>query len=126
MNAPVTRLERVTASNTLIVNPIGLWNHPSDANLVGAAMKLMFYLLFGLYQLGVQTMWANDAACYAIHDPDRKNVCLAMSKKQNSYCYSVKDHDTKNMCLANVMAQQSHCYSIKSHDMKQQCLAQVK
>ncbi|PUE35268.1 hypothetical protein B9Z46_09360 [Limnohabitans sp. Hippo4] len=89
-------------------------------------MKILIYLFLGLGQFVIQTAWANDAACFSIHDPDRKNVCLAMSKKQNSYCYSVKDHDTKNMCLANVMAQQSYCHSIKSHDMKQQCLAQVK
>jgi hypothetical protein len=69
---------------------------------------------------------ASDSACFSIHDSDRKNVCLAMSKKQNAYCHSVKDHDTKNMCLANVMGQQSYCHSIKSHDLKQQCLAQVK
>jgi hypothetical protein len=122
----MNRRERLVCKPPLIVNLIGLWNHPVNANRVGCAMKWMFYLLFGLFQLGVQPVWANDASCYAIHDPDRKNVCLAMSKKQNSYCYSVKDHDTKNMCLANVMAQQSYCYSIKSHDMKQQCLAQVK
>jgi hypothetical protein len=71
-------------------------------------------------------VWANKAACYTIHDPDRKNVCLAMSSRQNSYCYLVKDADTKNMCLANVMQQQSYCNSIKGHDVKQQCLAQVK
>ena len=69
---------------------------------------------------------ANTSACFSIKDPDRKNVCLAMSKRQNSHCYSVKEPDAKNMCLANVMQQQSHCYSIKVHDMKQQCLAQVK
>ena len=69
---------------------------------------------------------ANDASCYSIQTPDKKNVSLAMSKKQNSYCYSVKDADTKNMCLANVLGQQSYCYSIKTNDMKHQCLAQVK
>ncbi|MEY3887502.1 MAG: hypothetical protein RL650_1594 [Pseudomonadota bacterium] len=63
---------------------------------------------------------ANDASCYSIQSPDKKNVCLAMSKKQNSYCYS------ENMCLANVLGQQSYCYSIKANDMKHQCLAQVK
>jgi hypothetical protein len=69
---------------------------------------------------------ASDNACFSIHNPDKKNVCLAMSKKQNSYCHAVRDVDTRNMCLANVLAQQSYCHSIKSHDMKQQCLAQVR
>lgn len=70
--------------------------------------------------------WGSDTSCFSIHHPDRKNVCLAMSKKQNSYCHAVKDTDTKNMCLANVMHQQSYCHAIREHDMKQQCLAQVK
>lgn len=69
---------------------------------------------------------ASDNACFSIHNPDKKNVCLAMSKKQYSYCHAVRDVDTRNMCLANVLAQQSYCHSIKSHDMKQQCLAQVR
>jgi len=103
-----------------------LWNHLADANQLEFTMKILIYLFLGLGQFVIQTAWANDSACFSIHEPDRKNVWWAMSKKQNSYCYSVKDHDTKNMCLANVMAQQSYCHSIKSHDMKQQCLAQVK
>jgi hypothetical protein len=73
-----------------------------------------------------QALWANTPACFAIKEPDRKNVCLAMSTQRNSYCFSVKDPDTQNMCLANVMKKQSYCFSIKMNDMKQQCLAQVK
>jgi len=86
-------------------------------------MKIVIFLLSLIIS---NLVWANKAACYVIHDPDRKNVCLAMSSRQNAYCYSVKDADTKNMCLGNVMQQQSYCYNIKAHDMKQQCLAQVK
>jgi hypothetical protein len=103
-----------------------LWNHAVNTNTLECAVKILIYLFFGLGQFLIPTAGANDSACFSIQNPDKKNVCLAMSKKQNSYCYSVKDHDTKNMCLANVMAQQSYCYTIKSHDMKQQCLAQVK
>jgi hypothetical protein len=58
-------------------------------------------VLSSLFSLGL--VWANTPACFSIRDPDRKNVCLAMSSRQNSYCFSVKDADTKNMCLANVM-----------------------
>ena len=86
-------------------------------------MKIAIVLL-SMFSLGF--VWANTQACFSIRDPDRKNVCLAMSSRQNSYCFSVKDADTKNMCLANVMKEKSYCYSIKLHDMKQQCLAQVK
>jgi hypothetical protein len=87
--------------------------------MVKIAITLLCLIMTGL-------AWANTPACFSIRDPDRKNVCLAMSTRQNSYCFSVKDADTKNMCLANVMQQKSYCFSIKLHDMKQQCLAQVK
>ena len=86
-------------------------------------MKIAIVLL-SLFSSGFAG--ANTPACFSINDPDRKNVCLAMSSRQNSYCFSVKEADTKNMCLANVMKEKSYCYSIKLHDMKQQCLAQVK
>lgn len=98
-----------------------------DMNALGVTSVKKQFLVMGLLTLwclsGAQ---ASSVSCFSIHDPDKKNVCLAMSKKQNSYCFSVKDADTKNMCLANVMAQRSYCYSIKTNDMKQQCLAQVK
>jgi hypothetical protein len=87
------------------------------------SMKKM-WLWFSLFCC--TAAWSSDTSCYSIHKPDRKNVCLALSKKQNSYCHAVKDADTKNMCLANVMHQQSYCHAIREHDLKQQCLAQVK
>ena len=90
-----------------------------------AALKKQFLVMGFLTLWCLSGVYASSVSCFSIHDPDKKNVCLAMSKKQNSYCYSVKDADTKNMCLANVMAQRSYCYSIKANDMKQQCLAQV-
>ena len=89
----------------------------------GQSMIKIWLMLSFLY---CSAAWGNDASCYSIQHPDRKNVCLAMSKKQNAYCYAVKDADTKNMCLANVMHQQSYCYAIRENDMKQQCLSQVK
>ena len=89
-------------------------------------MMQMVKVWLGISFLCCSAAWGNDASCYAIQHPDRKNVCLAMSKKQNSYCYAVKDADTKNMCLANVMQQKNYCYAIQEHDMKQQCLSQVK
>jgi len=45
-------------------------------------MKILIYLFLGLGQFVIQTAGANDSACFSIHDPDRKNVCLAMSKNK--------------------------------------------
>jgi uncharacterized protein involved in tellurium resistance len=112
--------EKQGVSTRLIVNQNeGQWVKAEGSQDMKFAI-LILYVVFAC------STWANTNACFSIKDPDRKNVCLAMSKRQNSYCYSVKESDTKNMCLANVMQQQSYCYSIKMHDMKQQCLAQVK
>ena len=69
---------------------------------------------------------ANESHCYSIQDSDRKNICLAMAKRQESYCYSVRDSDDKNVCLAQVKQQRSYCYSVRSNDLKNQCLAMVR
>jgi len=112
--------EKQGVSTVLIVNQNkGQWVKALGRQDMKFAI-LILNLIFAL------SAWANSTACFSIKDLDRKNVCLAMSKKQNSYCYSVKEPDAKNVCLANVMQQHSYCYSIKVHDMKQQCLAQVK
>ena len=68
-------------------------------------MKIVIFLLSLIIS---NLVWANKAACYAIHDPDRKNVCLAMSSRQNAYCYSVKDADTKNRKLSGLFGFQVH------------------
>ncbi len=41
-------------------------------------MKIAIVLL-SLFSLGF--VWANTPACFSIRDPDRKNVCLAMSSR---------------------------------------------
>ncbi len=69
---------------------------------------------------------ASESHCYSIQDSDRKNICLAMAKRQESYCYSVRDSDDKNVCLAQVKQQRSYCYSVRNSDLKNQCLAMVR
>jgi len=69
---------------------------------------------------------ASESHCYSIQDSDRKNICLAMAKRQESYCYSVRNSDDKNVCLAQVKQQRSYCYSVRSNDLKNQCLAMVR
>ena len=66
---------------------------------------------------------ASETDCYSIKDQDRKNLCLATSKRQVSYCYAIKNADSKNMCLARVDLKKSHCYSIKDKDSQKECLA---
>jgi len=83
------------------------------------------WLLVGLWfvAMGCGFVQASETDCYSIKDQDRKNLCLATSKRQVSYCYAIKNADSKNMCLARVDLKKSHCYSIKDKDSQKECLA---
>jgi hypothetical protein len=83
------------------------------------------WLLVGLWfvAIGCGVARASETDCYSIKDQDRKNLCLATSKRQASYCYAIKNADSKSMCLARVDLKKSHCYSIKDKDSQKECLA---
>jgi hypothetical protein len=83
------------------------------------------WLLVGLWfvAMGCGVARASETDCYSIKDQDRKNLCLATSKRQVPYCYAIKNADSKNMCLARVDLKKSHCYSIKDKDSQKECLA---
>ena len=82
-------------------------------------------ILFSLFSvaLGCGVAQASETDCYSIKDQDRRNLCLATSKRQVSYCYAIKNADNKNMCLARVGLKKSNCYSIKDKDSQKECLA---
>ena len=82
-------------------------------------------ILFALVSISLKCglAQASEMDCYSIKDQDRKNLCLATSKRQVSYCYAIKNADSKNMCLARVDLKKSHCYSIKDKDSQKECLA---
>ena len=73
--------------------------------------------------VGCGVVQASETDCYSIKDQDRKNLCLATSKRQVSYCYAIKNADSKNMCLARVDLKKSNCHSIKDKDSQKECLA---
>jgi hypothetical protein len=83
------------------------------------------WLLVGLWfvAMGCGVARASETDCYSIKDQDRKNLCLATSKRQVPYCYAIKNADSKNMCLARVDLKKSHCHSIKDKDSQKECLA---
>ena len=83
------------------------------------------WLLVGLWfvAMGCGVARASETDCYSIKDQDRKNLCLATSKRQVPYCYAIKNADSKNMCLARVDLKKSNCHSIKDKDSQKECLA---
>lgn len=66
------------------------------------------------------------ANCYAIHDADLKNYCLAKVKSDANICYSIREADAKNFCLAEVKKMENYCYSIRNSDQKNYCLTVAK
>lgn len=97
------------------------WSRRVPACLITAGLLMTTLSLSAPKQAG-----ASESHCYSIQDSDRKNICLAMAKRQESYCYSVRNSDDKNVCLAQVKQQRSYCYSVRSNDVKNQCLAMVR
>ena len=83
------------------------------------------WLLVGLWfvAMGCGVARASETDCYSIKDQDRRNLCLATSKRQVPYCYAIKNADSKLMCLARVDLKKSNCHSIKGKDSQKECLA---
>jgi hypothetical protein len=86
----------------------------------------MRFLILGTLILWSYNSYADSSSCYSIQNQDRKNFCLAQTKKEKSYCYSIKDSNTRNMCLALTSNQKNYCYSINEPDQKNECLGILK
>lgn len=65
------------------------------------------------------------ADCWQISDIDRRNFCLAVSQKSDSYCWQIANNNQRNYCLAIVKKDSSYCWQIDHNDSRQECLTFV-
>ncbi|MBO7243952.1 MAG: hypothetical protein J6V53_01550 [Alphaproteobacteria bacterium] len=82
----------------------------------------MKFLLFFAFLFSAGFCWAG---CYDIQDADKKNFCLGIKNKAETYCYGILNPDKKKFCLALVSKNKLRCYGISNSDDKNVCLAFV-
>ena len=60
--------------------------------------RMVMAVAAGLVGIGlfVPEALASEADCYAIHNQNQRNVCLALKTAQPSHCYAVRSQDTRN------------------------------
>ena len=64
----------------------------------GALVSLAFYL--GTCVGFVRTARCSPLDCEAIRNPDRRNMCRAVTKGDRTFCEFIKDHDLRQECRA--------------------------
>ena len=92
-------------------------SHPAPKFMQECSSMKIFLFIFFIPSL----VWASDSVCFAMKDDNKKNYCLAIKKRQESYCNKIDKNALQFNCLAELTKQKSYCDEIKLADDADKC-----